>query len=138
MDIIDNISLIFSLFFILAGIIVAIITIFSMKRRIIRIDKTDYEKVKYFYQNSLKKICISEDLECYTATDYLDTINELCKRFISGYRNLYESHDIMNDLKDSDIVKEMRKAKLDYLKESIIEILNIIYKYYDNNGVWKG
>lgn len=138
-DIIDNISLIFSLFIIIAGIIVAIITIFSMKRRITKIDKTDYEKVKFFYQKSLKKISIAEELECYAATDYLNTIDELCKGFISGRRNLYEPcDDIMNDLKDSAIVKEMKIAKLDYLKENIIEILNIIYKYYDNNGVWKG
>ena len=138
MDIIDNISVIFALFIIGFGILFAIITIFSMKLRLTRIDKSDYEKVKLFYLNSLKKISIREELECYAASDYLDTIDELCKGFISGRRNLYESRDdIMNDINDSDIVKEMRKAKLYYLKENIVEILNIIYKYYDNNGVWK-
>lgn len=136
--IMDYVFAIFSLVLIIFGIIILAFWFISNKKRKIKIARNDYEKVKIFYENILKNNRPSYSHDCYAAVDYLETIKAICEEFLKGHKNVgQEENDLIENLKDNEIINEMKKLNLIFLTPNINEILLIIYKYYDKKGVWK-
>ena len=134
----DYVFAIFSLILIIFGIIILAFYFISNKKRKIKITRDDYEKVKIFYETKLKNNHYGYNHDCYAAVDYLETIQAICEEFLKGHKNLgQEENDLIENLKDNEIINEITKLKLTFLTPNINEILLIIYKYYDKKGVWK-
>ena len=120
-----------------AFIVFIISTIFNKIRKA-KIERDDYDKVKTFYNDILKKNHPGYINEYYAAVDYFETVEAICEEFLNGHKDLGQKQsDLIDDLKDPIIVNELKNLKLDFLNKEISEILVVIYKYYDERGVWK-
>ena len=138
MDIINDLVVIISILAIALGLIILVWWLASCKIRKTKINNIDYKNVKEFYNNKLKKNHPNYDHNCYAAADYLETIEYVCEEFLKGHKNLgEEKEELINDLKESEIINEMKKLKLDFLKKDIKAVLITIYNYYDDRGIWK-
>ena len=137
-DIMDNIIAIVPIIVIAIGLIIFTWWVISNRLRKAKINTNDYEKVKLFYENILKMNHPDYDHNCYYAVDFLETIESVCEEFLKGHKNLgQEKTDLIGDLKDSEIINEIKKLKLAFLSSDIKEVLSIVYRYYDERGVWK-
>lgn len=129
----------------MAGIIIIafvfialIISIIFNKIRKVKIERDDYDKVKIFYNDILKKNHPGYINEYYAAVDYFETVEAICEDFLNGHKDLGQKQsDLIGGLKDPIIINEFKNFKLDFLNKEISEILAVICKYYDERGVWK-
>lgn len=138
MDIFNNIFAIVSIILIALGLIIFVWWVIPNRLRKAKINTNDYDKVKLFYENILKKNHPGYDHNCYSTVDFLETIEAVCEEFLKGHKNLgQEKYDLIEDLKDPEVVDEIKKLKLDFLSSGIKEVLFIVYRYYDERGVWK-
>lgn len=138
-DIMDNIFAVVSIIVIVIVLIVFAWWIISNKIRKSKIDNNDYDKVKIFYDNVLKKNHPGYNHDCYSAVDFLETSEAVCEEFLKGHKNLGEKkNNLIDDLNTPEIVNEMKKLKIDFLNKDIKTVLNLIYNYYDDRGIWKG
>lgn len=118
--------------------IVFIISIIFNKIRKTKIDRDDYDKVKTFYNDILKKNHPGYINGYYAAVDYFETVEAICEEFLNGHKDLGQKQsDLIYGLKDPIIINEFKNLKLDFLNKEISKILVVIYKYYDERGVWK-
>lgn len=118
-------------------ILFMVLIIFNKIRKT-KIDPDDYDKVKTFYNGILKKNHPGYINEYYAAVDYFETVEAICEDFLNGHKDLGQKYsDLIDDLKDPIIVNELKNLKLDFLNKEISGILVVIYKYYDERGVWK-
>ena len=118
--------------------IVFIISIIFNKIRKTKIDRDDYDKVKAFYNDILKKNHPGYINGYYAAVDYFETVEAICEEFLNGHKDLGQKQsDLIYGLKDPIIINEFKNLKLDFLNKEISKILVVIYKYYDERGVWK-
>lgn len=118
--------------------IVFIISIIFNKIRKTKIDRDDYDKVKTFYNDILKKNHPGYINGYYAAVDYFETVEAICEEFLNGHKDLGQKQsDLIYGLKDPIIINEFKNLKLDFLNKEISKILVFIYKYYDERGVWK-
>lgn len=138
MNAIDNIFIMALIIITTCAFIVFIISTIFNKIRKAKIERDDYDKVKTFYNDILKKNHPGYINEYYTAVDYFETVEAICEEFLNGHKDLGQKQsDLIDDLKDPIIVNELKNLKLDFLNKEISEILVVIYKYYDERGVWK-
>lgn len=138
MDAIDNIFIMALILIIAFVFIVFTISIIFNKVRKTKIDRDDYDKVKTFYNDILKKNHPGYINGYYAAIDYFETVEAICEEFLNGHKDLgQKSSDLIDDLKAPIIVNELKNLKLDFLNKEISEILAVIYKYYDERGVWR-
>ena len=139
MDILNSIFAIVSIIVITFGLVIFVWWIIFNRLRKAKINTNDYEKVKSFYENILKKNHPGYNHNCYSAVDFLETIESVCEEFLKGHKNLgQEKCDLIEDLRDPEVVDEIKKLKLDFLNKDIKTTLNLIYNYYDDRGIWKG
>lgn len=138
MNAIDNIFIMALIIITTCAFIVFIISTIFNKIRKAKIERDDYDKVKTFYNDILKKNHPGYINEYYAAVDYFETVEAICEEFLNGHKDLGQKQsDLIDDLKDPIIVNELKNLKLDFLNKEISEILVVIYKYYDERGVWK-
>ena len=138
MDAIDNIFIMALILIIAFVFIVFTISIIFNKVRKTKIDRDDYDKVKTFYNDILKKNHPGYINGYYAAIDYFETVEAICEEFLNGHKDLgQKSSDLIDDLKAPIIVNELKNLKLNFLNKEISEILAVIYKYYDERGVWR-
>lgn len=138
MNAIDNIFIMALIIITTCAFIVFIISTIFNKIRKAKIERDDYDKVKTFYNDILKKNHPGYINEYYVAVDYFETVEAICEEFLNGHKDLGQKQsDLIDDLKDPIIVNELKNLKLDFLNKEISEILVVIYKYYDERGVWK-
>lgn len=138
MNAIDNIFIMALIIITTCAFIVFIISTIFNKIRKAKIERDDYDKVKTFYNDILKKNHLGYINEYYAAVDYFETVEAICEEFLNGHKDLGQKQsDLIDDLKDPIIVNELKNLKLDFLNKEISEILVVIYKYYDERGVWK-
>lgn len=104
------------------------------KKRIKKISKKDYEIVRKYYERKITN-SIFQDEEYYELEDYLISIEYLCNDFLSGEKTLSIEKNEVVISKGTFELKE--QIKYFNLEEMINETLGIIYKYYDNKGIWK-
>jgi len=137
-NVIDNIFIMALIIITVCAFIVFIISIIFNKIRKTKIDRDDYDKVKTFYNDILKKNHPGYINGYYAAVDYFETVEAICEEFLNGHKDLGQKYsDLIDDLKDPIIVNELKNLKLDFLNKEISDILVVIYKYYDERGIWK-
>lgn len=111
----DYVFAIFSLAIIIFGIIILAFWYISNKKRIKKITRDDYEKVKIFYETKLKNNYYGYNHDCYATVDYLETIQAICEEFLKGHKNLgQEETDLIENLKDNEIINEIKKLNLTF------------------------
>lgn len=138
MNVIDNIFIMALIIITVCAFIVFIISIIFNKIRKTKIDRDDYDKVKTFYNDILKKNHPGYINGYYAAVDYFETVEAICEEFLNGHKDLGQKQsDLIYGLKDPIIINEFKNLKLDFLNKEISKILVVIYKYYDERGVWK-
>ena len=138
LDTINNIFIMALIIIITFAFIALIISIIFNKIRKAKIDRDDYGKVKTFYNDILKKSHPGYINGYYAAVDYFETVEAICEEFLNGHKDLGQKQsDLIDDLKGPIIVNELKNLKLDFLNKEINEILAVIYKYYDERGVWR-
>lgn len=138
MNVIDNIFIMALIIITVCAFIVFIISIIFNKIRKTKIDRDDYDKVKTFYNDILKKNHPGYINGYYAAVDYFETVEAICEEFLNGHKDLGQKQsDLIYGLKDPIIINEFKNLKLDFLNKEISKILVFIYKYYDERGVWK-
>jgi len=137
-EIIEFIFGMLGLLFVLFITILLIINIIKKKKRRKRVDTNDYYEIKAFCDNILKPNIPTDDYYWAELCDYLYTIVELCESFLNGSKKLYVSKsEIVEDSNDIEINTEIKKLDFLALNDEIKKIIEIIYKYYDSDGVWK-
>lgn len=137
-NVIDNIFIMALIIITVCAFIVFIISIIFNKIRKTKIDRDDYDKVKTFYNDILKKNHPGYINGYYAAVDYFETVEAICEEFLNGHKDLGQKQsDLIYGLKDPIIINEFKNLKLDFLNKEISKILVVIYKYYDERGVWK-
>lgn len=138
MNVIDNIFIMALIIITVCAFIVFIISIIFNKIRKTKIDRDDYDKVKTFYNDILKKNHPGYINGYYAAVDCFETVEAICEEFLNGHKDLGQKQsDLIYGLKDPIIINEFKNLKLDFLNKEISKILVVIYKYYDERGVWK-
>ena len=72
----------------------------------------------------------------YDVHDYLKSIEYLCFEFLSGKKTIYiEKEETTFSKANIELTKQIEYLGFDV--NEINKILEIIYKYYDDNGNWK-
>lgn len=138
MNVIDNIFIMALIIITACAFIVFIISIIFNKIRKTKIGRDDYDKVKSFYNDILKKNHPGYINGYYAAVDYFETVEAICEEFLNGHKDLGQKQsDLIYGLKDPVIINEFKNLKLEFLNKEISGILVVIYKYYDERGVWK-
>ena len=108
------------------------------KKQIKKANNKDYETIKNFLYNELRNKIPSDDYQYINGCDYFYTIDDICVEFLNGEKRLCISkEEIIDYSNDSEILDDIKKLKLEVFNNEIKKIIEIIYKYYDNDGVWK-
>lgn len=101
------------------------------KNRLRKISTKDYNVVKEYYKKTLEFNNAN-----YEINDYLISINNLCFEFLSGEKTIYiEKEETTLSKTNIELKKQIEYLCFDV--NEINKILEIIYKYYDDNGNWK-
>ena len=108
------------------------------KKQIKKANNKDYETIKNFLHNELRNKIPSDDYQYISGCDYFYTIDDICVEFLTGEKRLCISkEEIIDYSNDSETLDDIKKLKLEEFNNEIKKIIEIIYKYYDNDGVWK-
>ena len=104
------------------------------KSRIKKISQNDYNYVKKYYERNKTIVKFNDDN--YEVHDYLRSIKYLCSEFLSGEKTIYiEKEETTLSKANIELTKQIEYLGFDV--NEINKILEIIYKYYDDNGNWK-
>jgi hypothetical protein len=118
------------------GVLVLIITTKSKmnKSRVKKISQKDYKYVKKYYERNKTTVEFTDNN--YEVHDYLRSIEYLCSEFLSGEKTIYiEKEETTLSKANIELTKQIEYLGFDV--NEINKILEIIYKYYDDNGNWK-
>ena len=101
------------------------------KSRIKKISQNDYNYVKKYYERNKTRVEFNDDN--YEVHDYLRSIEYLCSEFLSGEKTIYiEKKETTFSNANIELTKQIKHLGFDV--NEINKILEIIYKYYDDNG----
>ena len=108
------------------------------KKQIKKASNNDYETIKNFLYNELRNKTPSDDYQYISGCDYFYTVDDMCEEFLNGEKRLcIGKEEIIAYSNDSETLDDIKKLKLEAFNNEIKRIIEIIYKYYDNDGVWK-
>lgn len=104
------------------------------KSRVKKISQKEYNYVKKYYERNKTIVKFNDDN--YEVHDYLRSIEYLCSEFLSGKKTIYiEKEETTLSKTNIELTKQIEYLGFDV--NEINKILEIIYKYYDDNGNWK-
>ena len=104
------------------------------KNRLKKISQNDYNYVKKYYERNKTTVEFTDNN--YELNDYLRSIEYLCTEFLSGEKTIYiEKKEATLSKANIELTKQIEYLGFDV--NEINKILEIIYKYYDDNGNWK-
>ena len=118
-------------------ILCLVISIHNCKRRK-KINPKDRVKVKEYLSNKYFKQVRLVANEAWEIYKFLEYIEYDCDDFLMGRKRLSSNKDmvIIKD-KDKELKNQIELLKLDYLKDETRVVIDVIFKYYDENGLYK-
>lgn len=116
-------------------IIYGIIYKYKSRKKIKLVDKNDYDTVEKYY-NSCIFDKLNKDNEEYDLYDAFETIWDNCREFLNMHKKCIPKNELFLK-EDIELIKKINSKNLNKIYEETNRVLDIIYKYYTEDGIRK-
>ena len=139
----QDIQNILSFIFVIAIWLIIIVYLLKNKNRKNKINKKEYDLIKKYTNNNriletLDNYKIENIYDYYTIYDGFELFDSIRRSFISAESDLGISKEEAIDMKLLNLIKKINNKDLEGIYEKERKMIEIIFKYYDNNGKWRG
>lgn len=116
-------------------IIHGIIYKYNSRKKIKLVDKNDYDTVEKYY-NSCIFDKLNKDNEEYDLYDAFETVWDNCREFLNMHKKCIPKNELFLK-EDIEQIKKINSKNLNKIYEETNKVLDIIYKYYTEDGIRK-
>lgn len=134
-DLIAHIVAIIVISVIVLLIIYGIIYKYNSRKKIKLIDKNDYDTVEKYYKSCIFDK-LNNDNEEYDLYDAFETVWDNCREFLHMHKKCIPKNELFLK-EDIEQIKKINSKNLNKIYEETNKVLDIIYKYYTEDGIRK-
>lgn len=116
-------------------IIYGIIYKYNSKKKIKLVDKNDYDTVEKYYKSCIFDK-LNKDNEEYDLYDAFETVWDNCREFLNMHKKCIPKNELFLK-EDIEQIKKINSKNLNKIYEETNKVLDIIYKYYTEDGIRK-
>lgn len=134
-DLVENILAIIVISVIVLLIIYGIIYKYNSRKKIKLVDKKDYDTVEKYYKSCIFDK-LNKDNEEYDLYDAFETVWDNCREFLNVHKKCIPKNELFLK-EDIEQIKKINSKNLNKIYEETNKVLDIIYKYYTEDGIRK-
>lgn len=134
-DLVENILAIIVISVIVLLIIYGIIYKYNSRKKIKLVDKNDYDTVEKYYKSCIFDK-LNKDNEEYDLYDAFETVWDNCREFLNVHKKCIPKNELFLK-EDIEQIKKINSKNLNKIYEETNKVLDIIYKYYTEDGIRK-
>ena len=108
---------------------------YNSKKKIKLVDKNDYDTVEKYYKSCIFDK-LNKDNEEYDLYDALETVWDNCREFLNMHKTCIPKNELFLK-EDIEQIKKINSKNLNKIYEETNKVLDIIYKYYSEDGIRK-
>ena len=116
-------------------IIYGIIYKYNSRKKIKLVDKNDYNTVEKYYKKCIFDK-LNKDNEEYDLYDEFETVWDNCRCFLNMNKTCIPKNELFL-IEDIEQIKKINSKNLNMIYEETNKVLDIIYKYYTEDGIRK-
>lgn len=131
----ENILAIVVILVIVFFAIYGIIYKYNSRKKIKLVDKNDYDTVEKYYKKCIFDK-LNKDNEEYDLYDAFETVWDNCREFLNMHKTCIPKNELFL-IEDIEQIKKINSKNLNKIYEETNKVLDIIYKYYTEDGIRK-